>query len=229
MKILVCDDRESNCNYLVERIQEATNEEKATVKGLSSTKLEKTLKEFFRSIELSLRADAYQPLIKESLFDDYDLIVIDNNLTHLKFPGGRLTAESIAGYIRAFSAGKYIISVNKNPDVDFDLRFLIGDYRTQADLALNDTHLGNRALWTGNPIDSDDGFIPWYWPSLKGVAERRKEQIDFVRKRLDEPVFSSLAFKNDTIGFLSYHAIGALSPDDKAYSGDVSSIPRDRL
>ena len=112
--------------------------------------------------------------------------MIDNNLTHLKVSGGRLTAESIAGYIRAFTTGTYIISVNKNPDVDFDLRFLIGDYNTRTDLALNETHLGNRALWTGDPRDADDGFIPWYWPHLDGVAKRRKEQIAFVHERLDE-------------------------------------------
>ena len=152
--------------------------------------------------------------------------MLDNNLTHLNFSGTRLTAESIAGYIRAFTTGTYIISINKNPDVDFDLRFLIGDYSTRTDLALNATHLGNRALWTGNPSHVDDGFIPWYWPRLKGVVKRRLKQIDFVHEGLDKQVFSSLAFNDEVIGFLSHHAKGALSSKAGADGGDDISMKK---
>ena len=224
MKILVCDDREPNCTNLVETIQTAIGVD-ATVSGLSSTTLGEELKALFTRIELFLN-DSSAPLspVGKTQFHDYDLIVLDNNLTHLNLFGTRLTAESIAGYMRAFTNGKYIISVNKNPGVDFDLRFLIGDYSTRTDLALNDTHLGNRALWTGNPRVADDGFIPWYWPRLNDIHERRQEQIDFVHERLDEQVFSSLAFNDDAIGFLSHHAKGALSSKAGADGGDDISI-----
>ena len=189
---------------------------------MTSTRLEEALKALFKDIEGFLEDSPHSSPV-ESPFDNQDLIVLDNNLTHLNVSGTRLTAESIAGYIRAFSTGTYIISINKNPDVDFDLRFLIGDYTTQTDLALNENHLGNRALWTGNPSDANDGFIPWYWPRLKDVVKRRQEQIDFVQERLEEKVFSSLAFNDDAIGFLSYHAKGALSSDAWA---DVEMIFR---
>ena len=214
MKILVCDDRKQNCTALMETIRGAISEE-AKVEGLSPTELGKTLEALFSSIESFLDGDC-RSTVEKTRFDDYDLIVIDNNLTHLKVSSGRLTAESIAGYIRAFTTGKYIISVNKNPDVDFDLRFLIGDYHTRTDLALNDTHLGNRALWTDNPSDANDGFIPWYWPRLKGVAKRRQEQIDFVNEHLGNAVLSSLGFDEEAIGVLSYHAKGALSSNSRS-------------
>ena len=218
MRILVCDDREANCNNLVATIRGAIGQE-TDVEGWAGAELGKKLVTLFKDIEGFLD-DSSQSSPDESPFDNYDLIVLDNNLTHLELPGARLSAESIAGYIRAFTAGRYIISVNKNPNVDFDLRFLIGDYTTRTDLALNETHLGNRALWTGNPSDTNDGFIPWYWPRLNGVIERRQEQIALVRERLDEPVFSSLAFSDDAIGFLSNHAKGALSPGTRLDGGD---------
>ena len=224
MKILVCDDRETNCNNLVETIHGAIGRD-ATVEGWLPADLGEALETLFQDIEVFLASNSHS-LPAATPFDNHDLIVIDNNLTHLKVSGGRLTAESIAGYIRAFTTGTYIISVNKNPDVDFDLRFLIGDYNTRTDLALNETHLGNRALWTGDPRDADDGFIPWYWPHLEGVAKLRKEQIAFVHERLDKAVFSSLAFNDDAIGFLSHHAKDALSSDAREDGGDDLSIEK---
>ena len=191
MKILVCDDREDCCDSLVEVISQAVAVED-TIVPLSSTELSKALKTLFKNIGNFMKDGSHNELVEGGQFDDADLIIVDNNLTHLNVSGTRLTAESIAGYIRAFSTGTYIISINKNPDVDFDLRFLIGDYDTRTDLALNERHLENRALWTGKPSDADDGFLPWYWPRLKRVVERRKDQIDFVREHLDDAVLSSL-------------------------------------
>ena len=223
MKILVCDDRKEHCGSLVEMISRTVVE--GTVTPLSSTDLSSALYALFRSIESFLNNTTHStPFEGIQQFDDADLIVIDNNLTHLNLSGPRLSAESIAGYIRAFSAGPYIISVNKNPDVDFDLRFLIGDYSTRADLALNEDHLGSRALWTGNPSDADDEFLPWYWPRLKDIVDRRKNQIAFVRERLQQAVLPSLGFDNEAIDALSYRAKGALSSDPKGT--DESAIYR---
>ena len=218
MKILVCDDQVPNCNTLVETIKGAVGEEEK-IEKLSSDGLLQALETFFRSIEAFMKNGSNNTPVEETQFDGADLVILDNNLTHLNVSGTRLTAESIAGYIRAFSTGTYIISVNKNPDVDFDLRFLVGDHNTQTDLALNEEHLGNRALWTGDPNDADDGFFPWYWPKLNDVFRRRKEQISFVHERLDEEVLSSLAFDDDAIGFLSHRAKGALSSDAGADGG----------
>ncbi|HET7461454.1 MAG TPA: hypothetical protein VFJ82_09395 [Longimicrobium sp.] len=170
--------------------------------------------------------------IQESLlFDTVDLGIFDNNLAHLEIKGARLTAESIVGYVRAFTTCPYSISLNKNPDVDFDLRYLIGDYETRADLSLNAEHLENKALWTGNLADAKEGFRPWYWPTLSLVCDRRRAQIEVVEKNLDESIFRVLGFPTDeeALGFLSLHAKGALSPDASVHQTDGHGLTLENL
>src|SRR5207248_3391341 len=150
-------------------------------------------------------------------FDDFDVLLLDNNLSHLHDDndkgGAPLTAESTAGYLRAFTRTCYIVSLNMNPAVDFDLRFLVGDVSTRADLALNVKHVDNRALWTGKP---EGGFCPWYWPPLDIAAERRRAQVKFVEKHVDDPFFRALGFDDDDFLYFSIQALAALSPNAAA-------------
>jgi hypothetical protein len=67
-------------------------------------------------------------------------------------------------------------------------------------------------------------FRPWYWPRLKDVAARRRQQIDFVQRRLDKPILSSFNFPKGAVEVLSRHAAGALSPSASLYSGDVERV-----
>lgn len=208
MKILVCDDLPDRCEEIAGRIRESTAQEPTELCGKNLTE---QLEQLFKDISTCMnKPEGYRAAAKYA-FDDVDVLVIDNNLAHLQTPGTRLTAESIAGYIRAFTNAAYIVSLNKNPDVDFDLRYLVGDYSTRADLALNDEHLGNVALWSGKPADAESGFRPWYWPSLSTVAERRRRQIEFVLEHLDESIVKTMGFDEGAIEFLSLHAKGALS------------------
>lgn len=207
MKVLVCDDRESDCKVAVESINGLEISD-LQVDPLYSSTLRQVLEQFFEGIE----NDTGQAPV-QSKFDDYDIVFLDNNLSALKITGARLTAEAVAGYIRAYSTAKYIVSINKNPEVDFDLRYLVGDYSTVADLALNTPHLSNKGLWTGDPAHADNGFKPWYWPMLLSESSRRSEQIKFVRKNLDKPVFEALGFPNEVANYISRHAIGTLSPE----------------
>jgi hypothetical protein len=98
-----------------------------------------------------------------------------------------------------------------NTDVDFDLRYLVGDFTTKADLALNVGHLENPSLWSGNKGGGE--FSPWYWPALLGVARRRRAQIEFVAANVDQSILRSLEFPDVALASLSRHAKGALSPD----------------
>lgn len=154
-------------------------------------------------------------------FDDLgiDLVVLDNNLAEMNVGGARQTAEALAGLVRAFTDIPYVVSLNKNPQTDFDLRYLVGDYQTTADLALNLPHLANRGLWTGTPSQGADQFLPWYWPKLNAVTERRRSQEELVYASLDKPILDALAFDREAVTYLSRHAKGALSPgaeDDTA-------------
>src|SRR5712691_12433141 len=190
MRVLVCDDIEDRGRELIAQIEEAG--QAIDISHRLDKELKGALEGLFERVESCLEDPKKYRTGKKLVFDDMDVVIIDNNLANLHIKGTRLTAESIAGYVRAFTGAPYVVSVNKNPNVDFDLRYLVGDYATHADLALNTKHLSNRALWTGNSAGATDGFIPWYWPCLNTIAGRRREQIAFVKAHLDKPVFSSL-------------------------------------
>jgi hypothetical protein len=210
MNILVCDDNQRLCDEIAHNIEEAIGEKPRELVGKNLTN---ELTAFFKNIKgcLSLDAPENCAALPANPFDE-SIVILDNNLTLLEVAGAPLTAESVAGYLRAFTRADYIVSLNLNSDVDFDLRYLVGDYSTRADLALNTSHLANRALWTGQTADAKNGFLPWYWPRLSSVVAKRREQIAFVRDHLEEPVLPSLDFDNARTALLSAHALGALSP-----------------
>jgi hypothetical protein len=208
MKVLVCDDLEDRCKEAAKAVENA-HQIDIEVISLFGDSLKSQLEMLFGNVAVYLNESGADQGPKKTAFDEADLVVIDNNLAHLQNLGPRLTAESIAGYVRAFSTVPYVVSLNKNPDVDFDLRFLVGDYATRADLAINDRHLQNSGLWTGKPSEE---FRPWYWPALSTIPDRRRAQVAFVRERLDAPVLGALGFSDDVVAFLSLHARGALSP-----------------
>ena len=77
-------------------------------------------------------------------------------------------------------------------------------------------HLSNPALWTGDPRDTEDGFLPWYWPVLANVSEMRRKQVEFVRTHLQSPILETLDFPRRAVDYLSRHAVGALTPEASA-------------
>lgn len=221
MKILVCDDEQKRCDQIAESIRQAGLPNPNQLVG---TKFTSELKVLFKNVKACLENPfAYKPGSKLA-FDDVDVVIIDNNLALLEVEGTRLTAESIVGYVRAFTTAPYIVSLNKNPDVDFDLRYLVGDYSTRADLALNTEHLMNPGLWSGEIAKATKGFLPWYWPRLSTVADRRRAQIKFAKQHLDDAIMAVLGFDDDAIGFLSPHARGALSPEARTDGSSGNGI-----
>ena len=216
MNILVCDDIEERGNETLERIR-AAKIRPGTRRLACGGELERAITSLFKRAEPVLDKKIDNPSQKSggTIFDspDLDIVILDNNLADLKISGARHTAESIAGYIRAFTRIPYIVSLNKNPHVDFDLRYLVGDYETRTDLALNTEHLSNRELWTGQSRTSADRFLPWYWPALNEVPTKRRKQIDFVKKHFDDSVLTTLSFPEEQIEYLSRHAKGTLSPE----------------
>jgi len=215
MRILVCDDivkrGEETCSF----IREAGTEHE--VVPVFEDDLKTAIEAIFRRAQRTLARTRTSPETEDgdTIFDDPRsdvLMILDNNLAELNISGARHTAESIAGYLRALTNVPYIVSLNKNPQVDFDLRYLVGDYRTDADLALNTKHLAYPALWTGETTPTAGRFFPWYWPVLNRTPAVRRRQIDFVEKHYDEPIVTALKFPPKYLNFLSRHAWGALSP-----------------
>ena len=184
MKILVCDDAPGRGEKTQKAIAAGTDHE---TRLLAGDELTREIRGLFGRAASTLNPNsgsAGTPSDFES--DEYDIAILDNNLSELDIQSARHTAESIAGYVRAFWKIPYIVSLNKNPHVDFDLRYLVGDYQTHADLALNDKHLSIPALWTG--ISVNEEFRPWYWPALEDVVGRRRRQIAFVKEHLDDSI-----------------------------------------
>ena len=211
MNILVCDDIEERGRETLEQIRRA-NIRQETSKLIFGDELTNWITSLFKCAKSILvgKPEAENTTISSH---DFDIVILDNNLADLDISGARHTAESIAGYIRAFTRIPYIISLNKNPHVDFDLRYLVGDYETRTDLALNTKHLSIRELWIGQSKTSADRFLPWYWPALSEMPAKRRGQIDFVKKHFDDSVLTTLSFPEEQIEYLSRHAKGTLSPE----------------
>ena len=202
MRILVCDDEETQYKAARRLIPKSHQ-----VSGLCAAPLKDALSGLFQSV-LDLLGDTRSGSRPETskAFEGYDLVIVDNDLTVLKLGGVPLSAEGLIGYLRAFTDIPYIVSLNKNQTVDFDLRSLFGDDRSLADLALNTSHLKCERLWQS----TGERFAPWYWPILPSAAGRRRKQIEFVRARLKTPIWRELDFPDLASEYLSRHAKGAL-------------------
>ncbi|MYF30340.1 MAG: hypothetical protein F4169_16110 [Gammaproteobacteria bacterium] len=196
--ILICDDRQDGCDHALQHLEKVGRADGAVT--LSKDSLRKALAALFEGASELLRgcADSEKTSAPEGLAG-FDLVLFDNNLADLNFGGARLTAESVIGHLRAFTDSSYIISINKNPNVDFDLRHLFGDHGSIADLALNTPHLSRPRLWGGQNED----FAPWYWPCLPDAAAKRKKQIAFVRRNLDKTVWKALGFPDEAVDYMS--------------------------
>lgn len=204
--ILVCDDRTDGA--AADAVSEASGIDVASLQGPALTD---ALTGLFTQVDRFLKSnDRGLEALPTSLFDGHDVVIVDNNLAELEIPGARLTAEAMLGGLRAFASSAYLLSLNKNPQVDFDLRYLIGDYATRADLALNEDHLTNAVFWGATPKGGE--FAPWYWPVLADAAQRRREQIEFVEAHLDDSIVRTLGMSEDVVHQLPSRAIGFLDP-----------------
>jgi hypothetical protein len=213
MQVLVCDDQKHRADEVKKQIVESGCGHDVVV--LAGPDLTNALHALNTRVQSALMSPDDYSAQATIAFDESDVVIVDNNLAHLEIKGARLTAEAVVGLVRVFSDAGYIVSLNKNPDVDFDLRYLLGDHDTRADLALNAAHLAIPQLWTGDVDHADVKFKPWYWPALSHVAERRRKQIAFVEERFEMPVLQALGFPSDpaTLDHLSLHARGALVPE----------------
>ncbi len=208
MKILICDDKPEQAEKTEQKIIS-----RGIVKSLAGAKLKDALTDFLSTVSTILDGNLSQVDDSADSFDEFDVLIVDNNLTDLQLDGARMTAETIIGYLRAFADTPYIISLNKNPHVDFDLRYLFGDYQSLSDLALNTRHLTNHRLWVGK---SEGDFAPWYWPRIEDAAARRRKQNVFVEENFESPVWEALNFPSEADDYLSLRAKSHLSSAEKS-------------
>ena len=215
MRVLVCDDNFDRGADTLRELQRSGVPHRAV--PAFGRDLADAIDQLFRYADKALKGGPKRPALtlnpKAFGSSRIDIAILDNNLAELDVSGARHTAETLAGYIRAFTNIPYIVSLNKNPQVDFDLRHLMGDYRTHADLALNTEHLSNRSLWLATVPRRASHFCPWYWPRLVDEPNRRNRQVAFVRAHIDRPVLEALRFPQEQVDYLTPHARGALSAE----------------
>lgn len=204
MKILICDDKLKQAKEAKQIIASQDD----NVESLGGDDLKQALSSFFLNSVSGVLDDKVGA---GSEFDGYDILIVDNNLSELQLSGARLTAETIIGYLRAFTNTPYIVSLNKNPHVDFDLRYLFGDYQSLADLALRTEHLSNRRLWDGK---TEGEFAPWYWPRFADAADRRRKQIEFIEENFGTSVWDALDFPIEAEEYLSLRAKSPLASNN---------------
>jgi hypothetical protein len=216
MRILVCDDDQERADETLGAVRAGWTAAglagaDLVLEPLVESALGEQLKLLFENVRIAMgdRQGAFQP----TGFDGRDLVIIDNNLAHLDLGGVRHTAETVAGFIRAFTTTGYIVSLNRSPAVDFDLRTLVGDASTIADQSLNTDHLSIAALWRRG---AEGDFRPWYWPELSSAPGRRAAQIAEIINLLDEDVLKYFGFDDVSIEALSRDALGALSGNASA-------------
>jgi hypothetical protein len=209
MKILYCDDRDDA--ELPPSAEETTGAEHTWTK-LIGDNLKTAVQQLFARVKWQLGESQESPSDEDlDKFDNADVVLLDYGLTTLDLGGVRLTADMIAGYLRAFTKCGYVVSLNKSPLVDFDLKYLLGDFDTRADLALNAKHLDIKGLWFGET--NGEEFCPWYWPALLDAPRRRREQIEQIKANVNESILKTLGFPKAVLPLLSRQAIGFLSPE----------------
>lgn len=212
--ILLCDDEG-------EALQETKSKlgPKCDIRELAGDDLKAALTLLFKHVRKLLPGSVEEQVehgtVGGPAFKDIDVAIVDNNLSALDLDGERLTAEAMIDYLRAFTDIPYIISLNKNPDVDFDLGYMVGDHLTRADLALNTEHLAHDVLWQRTLRDAEgrcDVFAPSYWPNIHHVANLRRNLVERIASNLDGLVLDVLEFPSDVLEALSRHAKGVLAP-----------------
>ena len=150
--------------------------------------------------------------------DQTDLLVVDNDLFELD-TFVDVSAEMVAARCLVYTECSYVVVLNMNPDIDFDLS-LLGHADSKADLHINDQFLGNRGLWFECPAQ-DNSFRPWHWPLLFSAGSLQKSRVQELQDYLVEgdanlPILDYFGFSETARTRLSRSARAFLHPTRSA-------------
>ena len=209
LKILVCDDVARRGRIASESIRRGIDDHVDIQECFATELIDKLAKFYKHSVERNLKNE----IVKDSVFDNFDIIVIDNNLSELRMGGLRLTADVVIGHIRAFSSCKIIVSLNARLDCDFDLLNLSQNSGGKADIDLNTEHLRLKWLWSRTDAEGEE-FQPWYWLKLLDAPARRENQMSQLTD-LNKKILEFFKFATVAVSELSRRATAELHPRRK--------------
>lgn len=136
-----------------------------------------------------LRDDGYWDIKQRTIFDETDVLIVDQDLRDFFEQRFFTDADQIAYMARCFSTCKHIIIVNRISTNLFDttgnLSYL-DQFGAFSDMEIGQDQLASKALWnTGN-----EAFHPWYWfvPAewLKEFEKRVEDTIHGLQE--DTPI-----------------------------------------
>jgi len=125
----------------------------------------------------------------------------------------------VATRARVYTSCAFIVTLNLNVEVDFDLT-LLGHPNSKADLHINDGFVANDGLWLTCPRENG-AFRPWHWPMLPTTANLHKSRAEELLNFLSDadkhmPIVECFGFGEAAKARLSRSARAFLHPKKKA-------------
>lgn len=208
INILILDDRNDARKDAVDKIQSGLD-----ASGFSEAHIfapdKNDIKEIVRRLAVASKESNE---CKE--FSDFDICFVDNDLTDIETDDFPYTADAIIGRARGFSNTPIYVTLNR-VEYNFDLRNLVGDDQTKADLAIQSGDLANPSLW-GGPTPTGVGerprFQPWYWPALGGYPSRRRQQVALAKENLSASILKCMGLPEEVVSEIPSTAVSFLDP-----------------
>ena len=224
MKICVWDDHFRVAEEWATQIRAALSDSGVEVHAAKANEIEKELGILHRRRRCYLDPGSAPDIDEESTLDDTAILIVDNDLFGLSTLND-LSAETVADRVGVYTDCAYIVVLNLNLDVDFDLT-LLGHPESKADLHTNDRFVADLGLWRKCPRE-DGAFRPWHWPLLPLAAElydaRVKELVALLKSDdKDVPILEYFGFDDGSRRRLSRAARAFLHP--KRPAREVSFI-----
>lgn len=162
---------------------------------------------------------AYSASVPERIpfLDDLDVLCIDYDLRMLEGQTW-LTADVLAGLVRAYSDCACVIALNRPPRVAFDLT-MVGSWDGPGDIQTIPAVIASESFWTPPLAEFPPRFRCWGWPEFRVAKEilfRQIADLEAIDDIAGQDVFAFFGFDRDHKFEFSYRALGALSPKVKS-------------
>lgn len=182
MKITLWDDDESAAKEWEAKIVEQMGDAEVAVRACTPNEIAKDLGVLHARRKCYLSSGGQGENQTLSMLDDTDILFVDTDLfdlpTFVDF-----SAEIVAGRALVYTTCPYIVVLNANPDIDFDLS-LLGNPNSKANLHINDRFISHEGLWLRCPLDGGE-FRPWQWPLLQMAITSQRLRATKLKECFD--------------------------------------------
>ena len=214
MKIGVWDDVTQFAIDWKAKIDRTLNDSTVIVEAHDNEQISVELRRLHEQRKAYLRTGTEPVLHEAGMLDEIDILIVDNDLFELE-DFSDYSAEMVAARAQVYSKCGYVVVLNLNPDVDFDLS-LLGNPTSKADLHINDKFVADIGLWRDSP-KAQGAFRPWHWPLLKRASELHKLRVNELQEFLngnnkEMPVLEYFSFDETASNRLSRSARAFLHP-----------------